>query len=99
MLAVELDELGDPLLEAGASRRSGTERTERFGQRLHVLGDLRRKRAEQLLLVGEVEIEGAVRGLGQLHDVIDPGRVVALGGEDGRARVEKASFGVPSPSA
>ena len=42
------------------------------------LGDLGREAAEQVLLVGEVEVEGAVRGLGELHDVVDAGGVVAL---------------------
>ncbi len=99
VLSVQLDELGDPLLEPGASGRPGPQRSERFGQRLHVLGDLGREGTKQLLLVGEVEVERAVRGLRELDDVVDPSRVIALGREDGRAGVEEASFRVPSPSA
>ena len=39
------------------------ERSERLGERLHLVGDLGRERAEQVFLVGEVQVEGAVRGL------------------------------------
>ena len=36
-----------------------------------------RERAQQVFLVGEVEVEGAVRRAGRAHDVVDPALVVA----------------------
>ena len=64
----------------------GLERAERLGERLHLVGDLGRERAEQVFLVGEVQVEGAVRRLGELHDVVDAGRVVALRSRTPRRR-------------
>ena len=46
-----------------------------------------RERAEEVLLVGEVQVERAVRRAGRAHDVVDPALVVAPLGEHAHAGV------------
>ena len=74
---VEVGEPADPRLELGAALGARRERAEVLGERLHLVRDLGHERAEQVFLVGEVQVEGAVRRLGELDDVVDARRVVA----------------------
>ena len=46
-----------------------------------LVGALLGQRPEQVLHVGEVEVEGAMRDAGQAHHVVDPGGVVAVLGQ------------------
>ena len=91
--AVALVEVGEPRRSTPASSARplapGVERAERLGERLHLVGDLGHERAEQVFLVGEVQVEGAVRGLGELDDVVDARGVVAPRREDLDAGVEQ----------
>ena len=86
---VEIDEPGDPRAQRCFAGPTGLERAERLGQRLHLVGDLRGQCAEKLLFVGEVQVEGSVRGLRELHDVVDARREVSLRREHLRAGVEE----------
>ena len=97
--SVHLHELADPPLEPDPPGFARAQRLQGFGQRLHLLGDLGRQRPEELLLVGEVQVEGPVRGVGQLDDVVDPRGVVALRCEHRLARVEEPPFRVPAAGA
>ena len=45
---------------------------------------------QALLLVLEMRVEGAARDAGELEQVLDPGRLVALLGDDGHQRGEEA---------
>ena len=87
--AIGGDELREPRPQLRLAGLVGRDRTERLGQRLHLLGALASERAEQVLLVGEVEIEGAVRQLRHPDDVVDAGRVVAPLGQHLEPGVEQ----------
>ena len=60
-----------------ARRPRRRQRAERVVERLRLAGRLGHQRPQQVLLVGEVQVEGAVRGLGDLDHVVHPGGVVA----------------------
>ena len=84
----------EELLEERAQLRValgvGTDRPEPVGERVHLLRALGGERAEQVFLVGEVQIEGAVRRARGAHDVVDTRRVEAALGEHAHARVEQS---------
>ena len=75
------------------------QRAERVVELLRLGGRLGHQRPQQVLLVGEVQVEGAVRGLGDLDDVVDPGGVVAPLVEGDHGRVEQLAHGAPALAA
>ena len=92
----------DETLEEGAELREslvgGVDRPDLLGERLHLLRAVDRQRPEQVFLVGEVEVEGAVRGPGGAHDVVDPALVVAALGEHPHAGVREPAHGLAALS-
>ena len=92
----------DETLEEGAELREplvgGVDRPDLLGQRVHLLRTVDRQRPEQVFLVGEVEIEGAVRGPGGAHDVVHPALVVAAFGEHPHAGVREPAHGLAALS-
>src|SRR5918993_3283935 len=90
------EEAGQPRAELLEALRPGADGTELRRQRRHLLGALDGEGAEQVLLVGEVEVEGAVRRARPAHDVVHAGGVVALVREDDGGRVEEALAGAPA---
>ena len=69
------------------------QRVERVVEGLRLVGRLGHQGAQQVLLVGEVQVEGAVRGLGDIDDVVDPGGVVAPLVERHHGGVEQLAHG------
>ena len=95
---VELAELPEPRRRARRGpAASGSSGGQPCGERLELGGDLLREGVEQLLLVGEVQVEGAVRGRRDLHDVVDPCRVHTPRGEHPAAGVEEPLPGREAP--
>jgi hypothetical protein len=91
---VEVGEALQPFAQFAEAVVVRADRRQRFGQLGHLLGHVGRQRAEQVFLVGEVEVEGAVRCLGHLDDVVDARRVVAARLEHGHRRVEQLAHGL-----
>ena len=80
---VERDEPGQPGSEHGSTLGSGGYRAERRGEFSRFVGALRSECAKEVFLVGEIQIEGPVGDARDPHDIVHPGRVVALLGERG----------------
>jgi len=70
-----------------------------LGEGLHLLRHFRREGTEEILFVGEIEIERPVGSLRDLDDVVDAGGVVALRCQHRRARVEQPALRVPAAGA
>ncbi len=77
----------------------GRERAQRVVEVLRLAGRLRHQGPEEVFLVGEVQVEGAVRRLGDLHHVVDPGGVVAPLVEGDHGRIEQLAHGAPALAA
>jgi hypothetical protein len=63
------------------------DRADLLGERVHLLRAVGGERAQQVFLVREVEVEGAVRGPGGADDVVHAALVVAALGEHPHPRV------------
>ena len=100
VVLVEVGERADP--RRAASPRPAGPGVERAERRRRASASRRRppgERAEQVFLVGEVEVEGAVRGLRELDDVVDAGGVVAPASRTPRRRRRGACACVRCPRA
>ena len=86
---VERDEAGQPSAQLGPARRSGRNGAERGRQLRRFIGTPRGEGAEQVLLVGEVEVEGAVGDTRDPHDVVHPGGLITHLGQSGHGRLEQ----------
>jgi len=91
--AVDLGEPPEPCAQHLVAVVVGRQRTERLHERADLFGHVEHERAEEVFLVREVQVEGAVRRLGHLHDVVDACREVALRAEDLDASVEQLADG------
>ncbi len=94
-----LGELLHPPAQLLPPRRVGTHRAQRLVERTHHLAGLGHQGAEQVLHVGEVQVEGAVRCPGHLDDVVDARRVVAAAVEHGHGRIEQLAHGLAALAA
>ena len=93
VLLVQVRELVEPRAERDQAVAVGGELGEVGRELDHALRHVERQRAEEVLLVREVQVEGAVGRLRGLHDVVDAGGVQTALGEDGGAGVEQAAQG------
>jgi hypothetical protein len=57
---VQVGEAPDPRLQLGSSLAARPKRPELLGEDVHLVGDLGHERAEEVFLVGEVQIERPV---------------------------------------
>src|SRR5439155_12581788 len=87
--AIERYEPSDEVANDGVSGRTGVDRTDRTRKLAQLGGALGCQRVQQRLLVGEVQVEGAVGHRRAARDVVDPRRVVAAFGERTDAGVEQ----------
>ena len=87
--AVGREELLEERPQLGVALGVGPDRPERVGERVHLLRALDRERAQQIFLVREVQVEGAVRRARGAHDVVDARGVEAALGEHAHAGVEQ----------
>jgi hypothetical protein len=84
--------LGELLEEAphlGEAVGAGGDRAQLGGEAGQLGTAVDREGVEEVVLVGEVQVEGAVRRAGGPHDVVDARRVVAPLGEHAGAGVEQ----------
>ena len=86
---IDVHELVDPPVEVLVALLAGTDPLELVGQLEHPLGGLVGQGLHDVLLVGEVQVEGAVAGAGPLGDVVDARGWVAALGERLPGRVEQ----------
>ena len=86
------------VLPSRHAARTG-QRAERVVDLLRIGGRLDHQGPQQVLFVGEVEVEGAVRRLGDLDDVVDPGGVVAAPVEGDHCGVEQLAHRAPALAA
>ncbi len=66
----------------------GRDRPDVAGERVHLMRAFDCERAQQVLLVGEIQVEGAVRRPSRAHDVIDTGGMEPAFSEHAHAGVE-----------
>jgi hypothetical protein len=95
----ELDEALHPSPQLPEATGRRLDHAQLVGEGPQLVDDVQREDAEQVLLAGEVQVEGPVRGPGPADDVVDPGGVVAVGGERLGAGVEEAPHGALPPRA
>ncbi len=93
---IRREEIGEKAAQLVGARGVGRDRTHAAGERVHLVRALDRERAQQLLLVGEVQIERAVRHPRRPDDVVDARRMEAAFREHAHARVEELAHRLAS---
>ena len=91
---VHVAEAAQPPAQLAVAGLVGADGAEGVRERGHLLGHVDQQRSEEILFVGEVEIEGAMRRASHLDDVVDARRVVAALLEHGHRRVEQLAHGL-----
>ncbi len=82
-------ELTEPGVQCAVAAGVGADGRQLAGQVAHLDDDVVDEGPEQVFLRREVQVEGAVRDLGGVADVVDPGRVIATLGEHDQGGVEQ----------
>ena len=93
---VDLGVTADPGAHRGPAVGVGAQRVKRLGGRAQLAHHLRGELAEQVLLAGEVLVEGNSRAATELRDPVDAAAVIALVAEDLQRRVENSLMGAMS---
>ncbi len=96
MCGIGIGEAVDPAPQRRPAAIVARHDRELIGDGLHVAQRVPQKRPEQVVLVGEIQIESPVRRLGPADNVVHPDRLEAALVEFGQTSLEQPTYRLPA---